>query len=176
MKQITKLVVGFAVAAGLASAAHAADSYAPEAVVTASSWYLRADAGFSWLNTNDNTVNSGVIGGGVGYQFNDNLRTDLRVDYAGLGNDDHSLTTALGNLYFDVPTQTVMTPYLGAGLGYGWATKPDDEKNGIAFTAMAGVAIHITDNVSADVGYRYRQIFSEDAYDNEALIGLRYGF
>lgn len=176
MKILSKLVLGVVVAAGLAGTAQAADSYAPEAVITATNWYLRADGGFSWLNTQDDTVNSGVIGGGVGYQFNDNLRADLRVDYAGLGNDDHSLTTALGNVYFDIPTQTMMTPYLGAGIGYGWATNPDDNNNGAAFAVMAGVEVHITDNVSADIGYRYRQVLSQDAYDNEALIGLRYGF
>ena len=48
--------------------------------------------------------------------------------------------------------------------------------NGVAFGLMAGVEVNLTDNLSADIGYRYRQIFSEDAYDNEALIGLRYSF
>ena len=176
MKQITKLVLGLAMAASLSGTALAADAYAPEAVITASNWYLRADGGFSWLNTDHDKVNAGVIGGGVGYQFNDNLRTDLRVDYAGIGNDDDMLTTVLGNVYFDIPTSTVMTPYLGAGVGYGWASNPTEDKNGVAFGLMAGVAVRITDNVSADLGYRYRQIISEDAYDNEALIGLRYSF
>ena len=106
---------------GAAAPAAAADAYTPEAVVTASGFYLRGDGGWSWLSTDEDDNSVGVLGGGVGYQFNDNLRTDIRGDWAGIGNDDTSFTTVLGNVYFDIPTETIMTPYLGAGLGYGWA-------------------------------------------------------
>jgi opacity protein-like surface antigen len=41
---------------------------------------------------------------------------------------------------------------------------------------MAGVEVNLTDNLSADVGYRYRQILSEEVYDHQALVGLRFGF
>ena len=176
MKSIIRTLLALSMSAAVISPALAADAYAPETPITDSSWYFRLDGGFSWLDTGNGTVNSGVIGGGVGYQFNDNLRTDLRVDYAGIGNDDASLTTALGNVYFDIPTQTMFTPYIGGGLGYGWATGKGDDTNGVAFGVMAGVEVNLTDKLSADVGYRYRQIFDEDAFDNEALIGLRYSF
>jgi opacity protein-like surface antigen len=175
MKLIIKTILALGMSAAVCGPALAAD-YIPDMPITASNWYLRLDGGFSWLDTGDGTVDSGVIGGGIGYQFNDNLRSDLRVDYAGLGNDDTSLTTALGNVYFDIPTQTMLTPYLGAGLGYGWATGKREDTNGVAFGLMAGVEVNLTDQLSADIGYRYRQIFDEDAFANEALIGLRYSF
>lgn len=177
MTFITKALLGLGLLAGLTStAAIAADAYAPETPVTNSGFYIRGDLGYSWLNTNDDNTGAGVLGGGVGYRFTDNLRTDLRADWAGLGNDDDYLTTVLGNLYFDIPTQSIVTPYLGAGVGYGWSGSHDGSTTGAAFAAMAGIEVNLTDNLSADVGYRYRQIFSEDVYDNEALVGLRYGF
>ena len=177
MKFFTKSLLAIGLLAGVSSnAAMAADAYTPEPVVSASNFYIRGDAGWSWLNTHDGSDSVGVVGGGVGYRFTPNLRADIRGDYAGIGNSDHYFGTVLGNLYFDIPTQTIFTPYVGAGLGYGWSDSHGSNQDGGAFAAMAGVEISLTDNLSADVGYRYRQIFSEDVYDNEALVGLRYSF
>jgi opacity protein-like surface antigen len=175
MKNITKALLGLGLLVGATAPAIAAD-YAPEAVVTASGFYLRGDAGWSWLNTDEDDNSVLALGGGVGYQFNDNLRTDLRADWAGLGDDDSSFTTVLGNVYFDIPLETILTPYLGAGLGYGWVESNGTDDDGAAFALMAGVEVNLTDNLSADVGYRYRQILSEEVYDHQALVGLRFGF
>lgn len=176
MKFITKALLGLGLIGLTSTAAMAADAYTPEPVVTASSFYIRGDLGWSWLNTDHDSGSAAVLGGGIGYKFNDNLRTDLRADWAGLGNNDNSFTTVLGNLYFDIPTQSIVTPYLGAGIGYGWADDHGDNKDGATFAAMAGIEVTLTDNLSADIGYRYRQIISEDVYANEALVGLRYSF
>jgi opacity protein-like surface antigen len=175
MKTITRAMLGVALLAGVAGPAAAAD-YTPETPVSMSGWYMRGDAGWSWLNTDDNSDSALVLGGGVGYQINDNLRTDIRGDWAGIGNDDNSFTTVLGNVYFDIPTQTVVTPYLGAGIGYGWSQSESQDEDGVAFAAMAGIEVQLTDSLSADLGYRYRQILSEDVYDNQVLLGLRYSF
>ena len=176
MKLITKALLGLSLMAGVSSTAFAADAYAPEPVVTASGWYLRGDAGWSWLNTDHDSGSTVVLGGGVGYQLNDNLRADLRGDYAGVGNSNEFFTTVLGNVYFDIPTSTILTPYVGAGIGYGWSDSRDDNEDGVAFGLMAGVGFRLTDNLTADVGYRYRQIISTDVYDHEALVGLRFSF
>ncbi len=175
MKNITKALLGLGLLAGTVAPAAAAD-YTPEPVVTASGLYLRGDAGWSWLSTDEDDDSVLVLGGGIGYQFYDNLRTDLRADWAGLGDDDSSFTTVLGNVYFDIPLETIITPYLGAGLGYGWVESSGNDDDGAAFALMAGVEVNLTENLSADVGYRYRQILSEDVYDHEALVGLRFGF
>lgn len=175
MKNITKALLGLGLLAGAAAPALAAD-YSPDAPVSSSGLYLRGDAGWSWLNTDVEDDSALVLGGGVGYQINDNLRTDLRADWAGIGSDDNSLTTVLGNVYFDIPTDTLLTPYLGAGIGYGWAESDLGDEDGVAFGLMAGVEVNLTDNLSADVGYRYRQILSEDVYDHQALAGLRFSF
>lgn len=176
MKFITKSLLAAGLLTAVSGTAALAADYTPEPVVTASGFYVRGDAGWSWLNTKKDDNSVAVLGGGVGYRFTDNLRADVRGDYAGVGNDDHYFGTLLANLYFDIPTQTIVTPYLGAGLGYGWSDSHGDNQDGGAFAAMAGLEVSLTDNLSADIGYRYRQIFSEDVYDNEALVGLRYSF
>lgn len=175
MKNFTRVLLSVGLLAGVAAPAIAAD-YTPEAVVTASGMYLRGDAGWSWLSTDEDDSSVLVLGGGLGYQFNDNLRTDLRVDWAGLGDDDSSLTTVLGNVYFDIPLETIVTPYIGAGVGYGWVDSTGNDEDGVAFALMAGLEVNLTDDLSADIGYRYRQILSEEVYDHQALVGLRYGF
>lgn len=178
MKIFTSLFVAAGLFAGAVAPAFAADAYAPAETSPGAGFYLRGDAGWSWLSTDGNDDDEGlfVLGGGVGYQFNDNLRADLRGDWAGLGNDDVAFTTVLGNVYFDIPTDTILTPYLGAGLGYGWSESDGTDQDGAAFALMAGAEVSLTDNLSADFGYRYRQILSEDVYDHQALVGLRYGF
>jgi D-3-phosphoglycerate dehydrogenase len=80
MKNFTRALLSLGLLAGVAAPAIAAD-YTPEAVVTASGLYLRGDAGWSWLGTDEDDDSVLVLGGGLGYQFNDNLRTDLRVDF-----------------------------------------------------------------------------------------------
>lgn len=176
MKFITKALLGLGLMAGFTSTAALAADYTPEPVVTASSFYLRGDLGWSWLDTENNADSVFLLGGGVGYKFNDHLRTDARIDYAGVGNDNHDFGSVLGNVYFDIPTGSVLTPYVGAGLGYGWSDDNGDNESGVTYALMAGVEVNITDNLSADVGYRFRQIIDSETYANEALVGLRYGF
>lgn len=185
MRVLKISIVAAAMLASAAAAAQAADAGAPPAGdYQAMGLYLRADAGWSFLDwsggNNDNNV---ALGGGVGYRFNDNLRTDLRVDYAGPysvgpGADMH-LTTVLGNLYYDIPTNTAVTPYLGAGAGYGWGTvSGGNNKDGAAFALMAGVGVDLTDNMALDVGYRFREVMSpgNNPMEHQVLAGIRFKF
>lgn len=176
MKFITKALLGLGLLAGFTSTAAMAADYTPEPVVSASNFYLRGDLGWSWLSTKEDNGSTFVLGGGLGYKFNDHLRTDARVDYAGIGNSNHDFGSVLGNVYFDIPTGSVLTPYVGAGIGYGWSDDHGDNESGVTYALMAGVEVNITDNVSANVGYRFRQIINSDTYTNEALVGLRYSF
>jgi opacity protein-like surface antigen len=42
---------------------------------------------------------------------------------------------------------------------------------------MAGAELSLTDQLSADIGYRYRQILSgDDPSDHQVLVGLRFKF
>ena len=176
MKFITKTLLGLGLLVGFTSTAALAADYTPEPVVTASNFYLRGDLGWSWLETQNNNDSVFELGAGLGYRFNDHLRTDARFDYAGVGNDHHDFGSVLGNVYFDITTQSIFTPYVGAGIGYGWSDDHGDNESGVTYALMAGVEVNITDNVSADIGYRFRQIIDSETYANEALVGLRYGF
>jgi opacity protein-like surface antigen len=176
MKFFTKALLGLGLMAGFTSTAALAADYTPEPVVSASNFYLRGDMGWSWLSTKEDNGSTFVLGGGLGYQFNDHLRTDARIDYAGIGNSNHDFGSVLGNVYFDIPTGEIFTPYVGAGLGYGWSDDHGDNESGVTYALMAGMEINLTDNISADVGYRFRQIINSDTYTNEALVGLRYSF
>lgn len=172
MKRFTSALFALGLIAAVSPAALAADLDVPADTYADMGWYLRADGGWSWLDTDNGDDGAFALGGGMGYQYSDNLRGDIRGDWAGLDGDDY-LTTLTGNLYFDIPMDTVITPYIGAGAGYGWASGNSD---GVAIALMAGAELGLSDNLSADLGYRYRAILSEDANDHQLLVGLRYKF
>lgn len=182
-------LLGAAMMAGLgATAAKAADPYV-EPEVTAQDyqnmgWYLRGDIGWSFLQWSGGRDDSAVTaGGGVGYQFNDHLRSDVRVDWSGNYNvapgADLSMTTILGNGYFDFSNDSMFTPYLGVGAGYGWASVDGNkDKDGFTYALMAGVSVDLSERFALDAGYRYRQILSNgaDPMDHSVLAGVRFKF
>jgi opacity protein-like surface antigen len=181
MKIITPslIALGFAVAVAVPAMAADVEPTAPSSDVAG--FYLRGDIGWAFLEWSGDDDNAFVGGVGLGYQFNDYLRSDLRVDYAGAYSKgpDMSVTSALGNLYFDIPTGTVITPYLGAGAGYAWA--PVDggpDKDGFAYALMAGASFDLSDNLDLDIGYRFRSVMADgsDPYEHQILTGLRYKF
>lgn len=149
-------VIGAGIAAsGGAYAADLPEPYVePAPVIATGGWYLRGDIGYKWYNNpdisfvtpsyvdnwNNNSLdNTGLIGLGAGYRFNDHFRVDGTIDYefqsgvygqgycAGCGEKygiDHTVETAdidawtfLVNGYVDVGTWSGFTPYLGAGIG-----------------------------------------------------------
>lgn len=165
---MTKTILAATTAALLASsAAFAADVYQPEpqpayvdapevAVSEASGWYLRGDLGYSFNKmrgakffqggnetdadfTTASIKDNFWVGGGVGYQINNYLRTDLTFDYmfksdfkgstsgecgAGPGipctSSDYSAMrayTLMANAYVDLGTYAYFTPYVGGGIG-----------------------------------------------------------
>ena len=63
MKFITKALLGLCLMASFTSTAALAADYTPEPVVTASSFYLRGDLGWSWLDTANNTDSVFLLGG-----------------------------------------------------------------------------------------------------------------
>ncbi len=182
MKRITSALLALGVLAGVSTTAMAADADVPPDTYAAMGFYLRGDAGWSWLNYGGPDDSALTLGGGVGYQYNENLRADLRVDWAGnydKGASDTAVSTVTGNMYLDIPTGSMITPYLGAGLGYGWA--PNDrgrDQEGFAYALMAGASVDLTESLSADVGYRYREIMDngQNPREHQVLMGLRYKF
>lgn len=180
------LLAGFAVLP-FAAAAHAADVDPPANVVPeendVTSFYLRGDLGWSFLEWSGGDDDSALnLSGGVGYQFNDNMRADITADWAGDYNvapgADMSTTTVLGNLYFDWANDTAFTPYVGAGLGYGWVDDAPDNDSGLAYGLAAGVSMGLTDNIDLDVGYKFRDIMisGSDPQEHVVSAGVRFNF
>lgn len=120
----------------------------PEPVEFGSAWYLRGDVGYKVYRDPDakyagtkfrgeDLNDTGVIGGGVGYKFNEWFRSDVTLDYefkskfngklncfgcttAGLYSDERakvSALTPLVNVYADLGSWHGFTPYVGAGVG-----------------------------------------------------------
>ncbi len=189
MKSLKIALLATAMTASLAAVARAADATPPvqETVVQQQApedtgFYVRGDLGWSFLDWQDSD-NAFTAGGGIGYQFNDYLRSDLRVDWSGdyeVGQDANaSLTTVLGNLYFDWKNDSAFTPYVGAGAGWGWVDADDGlSDNGFTYALMAGVSVDMSDSIALDLGYRYRQLMigGEDPTDHSALAGIRFKF
>ena len=179
------LLAGFAVLP-FAAAANAADVEPPPVAEEndVTSFYLRGDLGWSFLEWSGGDDDSAFsLGGGVGYQFNENMRADVTADWSGEYNvapgADMSTTTVLGNLYFDWANDSPFTPYVGAGIGYGWVDDtPSGNDSGIAYGLAAGVSMGLTDNIDLDVGYRFRDIMisGPDPMEHQVSAGVRFNF
>lgn len=188
MKSFKNLILTGAMMLPLLSYAQAAD-IAPdvptEVETSQMGIYLRGDLGWSFLEwSGGSDDNNFVAGGGVGYQYNDYFRTDLTVDWSGdyqvAPGADISTTVVMGNAYLDWANDTAFTPYVGAGVGYGWVngsgTAVDDD--GLAFGVATGVAVDLTNNLAVDVGYRFRDISvsGSDPQEHQVTAGIRFKF
>ena len=170
----------------IAQAADPAPDFTPAPVEDseAMGFYLRSDLGWSFLEWSGGDDDSAlVLGGGVGYQFNDNMRADVTVDWAGeydvAPGADMSTTTVLGNLYFDWANDSAFTPYVGAGVGYGWVDDtPSGSDDGFAYGLAAGVSMGLFDKVDLDVGYRFRDVMisGSDPQEHQISAGIRFNF
>lgn len=75
-------------------------------------------------------------------------------------------TYALANVWYDFRNQSAFVPYLGGGIGAGWANGSLDLGGGLsidatspvalAFQVGAGVVYDVNENFSIDVGYRFK--------------------
>jgi len=82
------------------------------------------------------------------------------------------------NGYIDVPLGLPITPYIGAGVGWGFVNADSSHnEDGLAAALTAGVTFDVTQNVAVDVGYRFRTIFLDDDVQDHAVTGgLRFKF
>jgi opacity protein-like surface antigen len=120
-------------------------------------------------------------GVGAGYHFTDWLRADAQIGFLGMdyanatvgtrtASASHSAWTGMVNAYVDLGTFAKFTPYVGAGVGMMRTqhaiTVTDTAapannvaisttQYGFAYSAEAGVAYRLTNNLSIDLGYRF---------------------
>jgi opacity protein-like surface antigen len=147
--------------------------------------YLRADLGWSFLQWDGGLDDNALVGSaGVGYKVNDNIRGDITFeksgDYDVAAGSTLATTAVMGNVYFDWANDTMFTPYVGVGAGYGWVdgTGAVADDSGIALGLAAGVSVDLTANLAVDVGYRFRDVMiaGPDTQEHQVLAGFRFGF
>ena len=179
---------------------------APSFSATTSNWYLRGDLAYRFNAVNralatgtavapdDNTLD-GSFGGGFGFGFKvDSLRADLTFDYApaagyrgtaasgGMASAKVQSSTALFNLYYDIGTWNRITPYIGAGAGFGYVRTSDYQSTlspqattpetfgrvNFAWGLMTGASYALTNDLLVDVGYRYLGVGDAETGGNAA--------
>lgn len=168
------------------------DDAAPVAVTGSSDWYVSLFAGGVWSNFDVN-YNGGSpstidfdtgynLGIAVGTHVFDNLRgeielsggtssaTDYEYDAGGASVADGDLTTVylLGNLWYELDVGGGVKPYLGGGIGAGFASSkiyydnddygPGGDAVGLAYQLGFGVTVDVAEGVALDLGYRYKSI------------------
>lgn len=186
MTMMKTILLAGLVSMPLVASAQAADYSAPEPsdVSSNSGFYLRGDAGGSFLNWSGGSNDTALVaGGGFGYQWNDNFRTDLTADWSGsysvAPGATLDTTVVLGNAYLDWKNDSMFTPYVGAGIGYGWVNGTGiSSDKGLAAGLAAGVSVDMTSNLALDVGYRFRDIMvsGSDPMEHQVTAGIRFKF
>ncbi len=178
----------------------------------AGGWYLRTSGGVTNVHGTPrgitrlpatDTSYGRVFGVGAGYRFLPWLRADVTVDYGTAvsattvrGVTDLSAATAMANVYWDMFTFANITPYVGAGLGFGqvaFTFTPTFGTSGgtqsqmeFGWNVTAGLGWAITPSWTLDVGYRYSGFGSpsftaaglpltlDDVTTQQVRIGVRY--
>jgi opacity protein-like surface antigen len=138
--------------------------------------------------------NGWIIGGVLGAQITENFRAELEVSHARIDTDSdldvtiHELgqldefdhhhdsddlkeTFIMGNLWFDWPIATWLSPYIGGGAGVAKVDGPfgaDDDEDfrlfvdaddwAFAWQVGAGLRFGVSEHFAFDVGYRFKAI------------------
>ena len=163
-----------------------------------------------------NTVGGGIFAGYDFYpKFNApfrveveyDMRSSARTEWSGTKNTrtgsidaTWNVNTLFANAYWDFHNSSKFTPYIGGGLGMGFINSNYDihGRNGESMSASsmntvfawnvgAGCSYAFTDNVSADLAYRYvglgknKTSYNDDSITtnpamNEVSLGLRLTF
>lgn len=129
-----------------------------------------------------------LLGGAFGASLNDYIRGEVELSHSrwkahgysvsymsslgsvgttsGEATGPLSTTYLLANVWFDLKNESMITPYVGGGLGLGWA-KADAEINGgavglggsdsgFAYQLGGGVKFDLSEHLALDAGYRYK--------------------
>lgn len=171
--------------------------------------YLGAKMGASITRASDATITNvygensdtdTVFGGGVavGYDFNSNFNLPIRAELewlmfasaTGSGSDfysqyldmDYGVNTLMANVYYDFNTNTRLTPYVTAGLGFAFIDTDvsgnflgthigggDGSDTNFAWSLGLGLGFDITDNLTIDAGYKFMSLGSSETDNLHAL-------
>ncbi len=123
-------------------------------------------------------------------------KSESEIDFVNYNSKlEYNLHTLMGSAFYDFHNESIVTPYLGAGIGAGFVsgnykingTNRQIDDTVLAWHASAGLGIALNDTITADLGYRYlgtsnvsTQVFGNDVETDisahEFSLGLRFGF
>lgn len=84
--------------------------------------------------------------------------------------------SALGNLWVDIPVGSVLTPYVGGGLGIAGFELDGEGKGRFAWQLGAGVAFNLSPSAAITLDYRHRQAKGATIVDEDfENAGVRVG-
>ncbi len=166
---------------------------------------IRSDASATGIpGGNINNDPAFVINGAIGAELNPMIRVEGEIGYH-LNSADalpfspneftFSMVSFMANGYFDIPTNSPLRPYLGAGVGFGLAGV-DEERFGLnstdsdmvgAFQLMTGIGFDFSPRATFTFGYRYFTTtdpdfftafgpFEMDYTSHDFLFGARFRF
>ena len=149
----------------------------------------------------DSDGNGFLVAGALGLELYSDpmfgIRAEVEYDYItadidvpGSNGADATNSTVLANFFADFKTDSVITPYVSLGIGYGWTTIEDEEKiddSNIAWQLGAGITYAAMDNFMIDLGYRYLNSTTftiespdgnvdSDITSHQIYLGARYAF
>ncbi|MFI3270558.1 MAG: outer membrane beta-barrel protein [Pseudomonadota bacterium] len=172
------------------------------------------------LGSDSTSFNEISFGGALamGYDFdvlcNMPVRTEIEfamfsdIDATGFPytvptNGEIGINTLMLNAFYDFKNNSDFTPYVGVGAGIAWVSMKGDiagavgfashTENNFAWNLTAGVAYEITENWSADLGYRYLNagdaktesttiagvtghLEAKDIASHQIMLGVRYTY
>ena len=112
-----------------------------------------------------------VVHGAIGFELNPTIRFEGEIglhantaDIAGSPDEfTFGVVSFMGNGYFDIPTHSILRPYVGAGVGFALANleqdffgfTADDSDLVAAYQLMAGLGFEISPKATLTFEYRY---------------------
>lgn len=208
MRRLTLILLA-AAAALVVSPAMAQQQSAPGWYATLSgAWLVPRDYDGSGAFDEVKTYNGYGLFAGAGYRYGNGFRAEAELGYGNVENDrvtrtgigtmevggDIDMYSLTGAVYYDLPVDFVVTPFVGAGAGIvhqrnsrpaasiGGATLPagDDSTDLTAFGEI-GLNYQLSPAMVLVPSYRYQWINDgqhglDDTGMHVAKLGLRYGF
>jgi opacity protein-like surface antigen len=144
----------------------------------AQDYTFNPNAAFAVAPPTGQTVANGdgyVIGGAIGFDYADGIRTELEYRYAStsidtvtindptLGptlvapvNDEINVHFLMSNFYFDWTNDSRFTPFVGGGVGGAFVENENGDRDAaLAYQGRAGVSLDVGGGFSLDTEYIY---------------------
>jgi opacity protein-like surface antigen len=133
-------------------------------------FYVGGFAGARFTDRRVSRERNARVGVVAGWQPVDYARIEGVYEYSWNGRKSLHANSVFVNAIAQYPVGD-FTPYVLAGTGYRWS-----QRNETVWNVGAGVRYSLTENVEADLRYRYVSDYKTRGQDNVVTVGLNYRF